>query len=236
MKKNKMMRLASVLLVLTLLSTSVISGTFAKYVTTDNGTDSARVAHWGVQITPDGTLFEKTYATTNTATYSGPNSVVSSDTWDVIAPGTDGQPTTIALSGTPEVAYKVEFTPTITMANWEAFGSEYCPIIFTVNGTTYGTNDTTATNKSASVADLITAVQNAIIADNDVYDPGESLATAKIPVVSWNWPFEVDLDADGVPGDNDAKDSYLGQVSAGVLTGSAATIEIDIAITVTQVD
>ena len=43
MKKNKMMRLASFLLIAVLLTTSVISGTFAKYVTTDAQWDSARV-------------------------------------------------------------------------------------------------------------------------------------------------------------------------------------------------
>ncbi|MFR0985955.1 MAG: hypothetical protein ACLSFZ_04975 [Frisingicoccus sp.] len=44
MKKNRMMRLASSLLVLTLLTTCVISGTFAKYTTQAGGSDTARVA------------------------------------------------------------------------------------------------------------------------------------------------------------------------------------------------
>ena len=47
MKKNTFMRLAAVLLVLTLLSTSVIGGTFAKYITTSESSDTARVAYWG---------------------------------------------------------------------------------------------------------------------------------------------------------------------------------------------
>ena len=47
MKKNRMMRLASVLLVCVLLTTSVISGTFAKYTTTNTASDEARVAYWG---------------------------------------------------------------------------------------------------------------------------------------------------------------------------------------------
>ena len=65
MRKNRMMRLASVLLVLCLLTTSVISGTFAKYVTTVGGRDEARVARWGftgenadIAITE---LFKETY-------------------------------------------------------------------------------------------------------------------------------------------------------------------------------
>ena len=50
MKKNTMMRLAAVLLVGVLLTTSVIGGTFAKYTTSDDATDTARVAKWGVTI------------------------------------------------------------------------------------------------------------------------------------------------------------------------------------------
>ena len=57
MRKNKMMRTASGLLVATLLTTSVISGTFAKYTTEETGSDSARVAKFGVEITARGTMF-----------------------------------------------------------------------------------------------------------------------------------------------------------------------------------
>ena len=48
MKKTKVMRLLSLLLVMTLISTCAISGTFAKYVTRAEGEDQARVAKWGV--------------------------------------------------------------------------------------------------------------------------------------------------------------------------------------------
>ena len=48
--KNRFLRLASGLFVLCLITTSVISGTYAKYVTGDNGNDTARVAKWGVEI------------------------------------------------------------------------------------------------------------------------------------------------------------------------------------------
>ena len=64
MKKNKMMRIASVLLVMTLISTCAISGTFAKYVTKMSGEDSARVAKWGVVLTLDaGDVFASEYKT-----------------------------------------------------------------------------------------------------------------------------------------------------------------------------
>ena len=65
MKKNVMMRLASFLLVAVLISTSAISGTYAKYVTQAEGTDSARVAKWGVTVAIDGSdLFANQYTDT----------------------------------------------------------------------------------------------------------------------------------------------------------------------------
>lgn len=89
MKKNRAMRFASVILILTLLSTSVISGTFAQYVTTNSGSDTARVAKFGVTIEvkddegnvaadSDLKLFATSYATEDTK-YEGALSVESSN-------------------------------------------------------------------------------------------------------------------------------------------------------------
>ena len=64
MKKNVMMRLACFLLVAVLISTSAISGTYAKYVTEGSSKDTARVAKWGVTVSADySNLFTKTYET-----------------------------------------------------------------------------------------------------------------------------------------------------------------------------
>ena len=112
MKKNKMMRIASVLLVAVLISTCAISGTFAKYVTRVEGTDTARVAKWGILLTVDGDgVFAQKYAKDD-EDYSGEFSVVSnystlddeSDEMDkVVAPGTKGA-LKATVNGTPEVA------------------------------------------------------------------------------------------------------------------------------------
>lgn len=68
MKKNVMLRTASGLLVATLLSTSVVSGTFAKYVTSDSASDKARVAKFGVVVSAEGTIFSDTYKETTSNT------------------------------------------------------------------------------------------------------------------------------------------------------------------------
>ena len=107
MKKNTMMRLASALLVLVLLTTCAISGTFAKYVTSADAEDSARVAKFGVvlTVTNDDKLFSDTYESENGVTVQ---SVVPDD---LVAPGTSSEEieanTTFAIAGTPEVAVSV---------------------------------------------------------------------------------------------------------------------------------
>ena len=103
MKKNRMMRLASILLVCVLLTTSVISGTFAKYTSTASASDTARVAKWGwgsTTISID--LFDDTYDGT----------VDSADDANVIAPGTKKTGKLIwtpAASFAPEVDYTLSF-------------------------------------------------------------------------------------------------------------------------------
>lgn len=114
MRKNKMMRTAAVLGVATMLTASVLSGTFAKYTTTAEGTDSARVAKWGFEgtntITLDN-LFSDAYSTEGTTAKHGTtgNTVNSAEAdKDIIAPGTAGSAQfgfTYDKANAPEVAY-----------------------------------------------------------------------------------------------------------------------------------
>lgn len=112
MKKNKMMRLASGLLVAVLLTTSTISGTFAKYTTQDSGSDTARVAKWGVALQVSGDLYGTNYLTgTNTATDADSGISVQgtqiADT-NVVAPGTKNEKGFVfSIKGTPEVSSQV---------------------------------------------------------------------------------------------------------------------------------
>lgn len=103
MKKNRMMRTAAILLVCVLLTTSVISGTFAKYTTSASSQDSARVATWGFDN--DATIELKDLFKT---AYEGDANV--HGTADVIAPGTTNSAsfkfTYNGSEAAPEVAYK----------------------------------------------------------------------------------------------------------------------------------
>ena len=56
MRKNKAMRTAALLLVLVLMTSCFVGGTFAKYTTTTSGTAEARVAYWGFDADAEMTL------------------------------------------------------------------------------------------------------------------------------------------------------------------------------------
>lgn len=119
MRKNKMMRAASALLVAVLLTTSTISGTFAKYVTTATANDEARVAKWGVELQVVGNLFGDTYANVSngnkitandddTATVRSYNTTDGLDGDDVVAPGTkNDEGFSFSINGTPEVSGEI---------------------------------------------------------------------------------------------------------------------------------
>ena len=111
MKKNKTMRLAAILLVCVLLTTSVISGTFAKYTSEATGSDSARVAKWAFEVNDAAItatnsfkfdLFNTVYEVGTTA-----DDVDVKDTETIIAPGTEGQ-FAIVLENLSEVTASYE--------------------------------------------------------------------------------------------------------------------------------
>ncbi len=122
MKKNKMMRLASGLLVLVLLTTGIIGGTLAKYTTLNSASDTARVAKWGVTVGVSGNLFGKDY-NSNSAKDNQDSIVAATSTnvhatdKNVVAPGTENKTgLTVEIAGTPEVAYKIEAETGLTGA------------------------------------------------------------------------------------------------------------------------
>lgn len=109
-----MMRSASGMLVMALLTTSVVSGTFAKYVSANKAEDTARVAKWGVTVDASGSLFGQNYLTgTNTPTVSEEDEKISVELGDsgkdnLVAPGSKCKNgITFGISGTPEVDTKV---------------------------------------------------------------------------------------------------------------------------------
>jgi len=228
MKKIKFMRLASVLLVLCLLTTCAVSGTFAKYTTDATSTDTARVAKFGVDlaITVDG-AFATEYNADTTVTDKLGNAIAQTvvnnkgaDEKNLIAPGTEGDLMPVAtIAGTPEVAVNVKQEATLTLTGWEVDSTYYCPLVITVDGTKfYGLDYDSATK-------FIEAVEKAL--DSDVnYAPNTDLTESHS--VTWAWAF---AGTDGKQ--TDKKDTALGDYAAE--TG-AIEISFTYSITVTQID
>ena len=222
MKKNKIMRIASVLLVAVILTTCAISGTFAKYVTSGSGSDTARVAKFGVNVEATGTTFAKEYVThDNEVVGTIAKSVVSTE--DVVAPGTGGSMAAFSLSGTPEVAVNVAFTGTLELGDkWvDSTSHYYCPIEITVGGTTFkGTAYNSADEFEEAVNDKIADFTQNYAAGTNLSGIG-----ANAPAISWKWDFD-----DSGAGTNDSKDTDLGNAA------DPAKISLSVTATVTQID
>ena len=229
MKKNVMMRIASFLMVAVLLSTCAISGTFAKYVSTDYTQDDARVAKWGVKITgvkgAANSMFSDSYKDTPqtyTASESGDTITVQAGTagTNIVAPGTNSTLSAFDISGTPEVDVAVTYTADLTLTNWTIGGVDYCPIVFTVNTTEIKIDGSTI----KTVAELEAAVEKAITDVTNTYDTNTNLEAVEDDLtVTWSWAFTGD----------DAKDTALGNQAA---DGTAAAIALTVNVTITQVN
>ncbi len=265
MKKNAMMRIASLVLVLTLLSTCAISGTFAKYVTSDSASDTARVAKFGVVLNATGNSgFDVQYKTHDTK-YNAAMSVIASTNADntqdkVVAPGTSSADLnttqTYSISGTPEVATKVDISMTVTEDIWllKEDNSKYCPVVFTLKQTQgkylpEGATDLADISEEGIVlkSGTLTDIQDFLstYSGTAYYAPNTDLAASF--ELSWAWAFETGTDAD--PDANDVYDTTLGDLAAGVkcykadgttelVDGTDYNLEIkyEITFTVTQVD
>lgn len=227
MKTNKMMRLASLLLVLTLLSTCAISGTFAKYVTSDTASDKAQVAKFGVTVTAwDNSMFATSYAkdddkvtdkniTNSVAVATGVN-------YSLVAPGTKntGDGTTFSITGTPEVAVNVKIALEITndvflnkgtYADWTTGDNTdsynvteaYYPVVFTLK---QGTTQVAQGN--------LTKIKEYLTSISKNFEPNKDLSTEfGTYTLTWAWAFE---DSDNSKKEDvNKKDTTLGNLAAG---------------------
>ena len=242
-KKHWTLRAAGLLFALVLITSCFVGGTFAKYVTSGGGHESARVAKFGVTMSvANETAFKKTYATDDTpvsATIT--NSVNSINTDHLVAPGTKGSNfVVLSISGTPEVAVNVkieangtdvflkagEYLDLTTAANSDKFtlATDYYPITYTLT-------------KTGAATPVVTGKLDAIIEylnDRSGNYPANTDLTSEIGEykLSWEWKFK-----DG----NDKADTLLGAITAGGMTSPALGtygpgVLLTLTATVTQID
>ena len=237
-RKTGTLRIAGGLLVLVMITSCFVGGTFAKYTVGGTGKDTARVAKFGVTITAEGTMFAEEYAThTGNVVGTIANSVVSADGGNLVAPGTSGNMVSMTLSGKPEVAVQVTYNATVTFNdNWkDAQGKFYCPLQIKIpyNDPYFGEIAATVDGHGyTNAAALKKTIEDQINAFSAKYPAGTDLSAITAdgsllaPSVSWAWSYH---DTD----ENDVKDTYLGDQAA---KGNAATVTLEIATTVTQID
>ena len=210
-KKNTFMRLAMALVLLVLVTTSAVGGTFAKYVTDGSADDSARVAKFGVNIVATSDAFSTEYKNTE-------DKVTVKATEKVLAPGTSGTLATVELTGKPEVAVNVAYTVDLKLEKWQIGSEEYCPLIFKIGDDVFKIDGSTITDVAgleAAVEGAFTGLNGDLAVNSDV--------SAKNSEMTWEWAFDGD----------DEKDTALGNQAA---NGNHATISLEITCTVTQID
>ncbi|MBQ7224858.1 MAG: hypothetical protein IJX06_04845 [Clostridia bacterium] len=236
MKKNKFLKLASGLLVLCLLTTCVISTTFAKYVTEDSASDTARVAKWGVTVDveagTDAWGFKTSYDVGGAITVEAGNKVV--------APGTNGTLAQFKITGAPEVDVDIKFdidetlikdvllpagdydkstTADLTDGNY-TLADDYYPVVYTL----INTNDPSTILAQGNLNDIVAEVESLDLSQ----EANANLADLGVWQITWEWIFN----------GNDEADTSLGNVIAGKETIADAVTEIafNLTITVTQID
>ena len=264
MRKNKMMRAASALLVAVLLTTSTISGTFAKYVTEASGQDEARVAKWGVEVSAfTNELFAKTYAKTEDTSIE--NTVVADE--KVVAPGTthkDGG-LKFVLKGTPEVATRVEIAITNLAGNDVPVEvklpakngyTDYTVAtgVATDGKAVYGTFDLASDYYPVKfyLKDSVgTVIKEGTLSEIEAFI-NEKLENDSFPGDGKNGEYAAGTILDNILGGDgiytitwewifdgdDRADTYLGNVAAGTVTDGDAIINIEFALSikVTQIN
>ena len=238
MKKTKLMRAALLLLVLTLITSCFVGGTFAKYTTSASSSNTARVAKWGFNdaktINLDN-LFHKIYHKDGTG-----NTVESST--NVIAPGTTGEATFQftynATNAAPEVAYT--FTVSTDGSDCAKSIQDNKNIKWSLDDVlapAVGTKDDPDYAAEGSWKALLAAIKNlsgdALGTKN--YKPGE-LPSAfgtdnKVHTVAWQWVFET-VNNGMVDAAQDKIDTDMGNVAAADL----AKVTLKISVTATQID
>lgn len=222
MKKNKMMRAASALMVATLLTTSVISGTFAKYTTTTNGSDSARIAKWGIGVP---TSLDFNLFATNAF---DEGKVLSSDDTKVLAPGTSHEQT-INLFSITGSAPEVKYSYTVNLAV-SPESSTTIAKLDSLNGFKWTMTAPGQTTKTeyATFSALQTAVNGL---SQNVINPGDLptgyTTSNNTMTIGWKWDFD-----DSGAGTNDTADTEAGNAAAAGLD----TFELTLTITATQID
>ncbi len=233
MKRINTTKLLVLLLSLCLITSSFVGGTLAKYVTTSEAADTARVAKWGIALQVDGSLYGVNYETGTASVPSTENdttklSVATSNTSEkILAPGTKSDSGLhVSLTGKPEVSYKTNAT--ISYENIYLTNGSYGLLVKapTVTATSYKANTYYYEDSGKYVLDT-----TAVFTANHTYYTMEDVAAitatetngAYYPVV-YNWDGATDKTGDYKADSLKAIADVIGP-KFGTIQGTAATTD-----------
>lgn len=179
MKKNRILRLGLLALALTLVTGSLVSGTFAKYVTTVTGTGTVTVAKWDVQLGHNAQVGDNVYTEAIAFNMFEKSYDGSGVDGELLAPGTSGSFEFTYDTSDTEVAHNVTIKLEQTDGTIDLDTLDF--LTFTVVGGTVGG----VAVEPFKAAKLIDGV---VILSKDIQ---ESAGTSGNTVtVNWVWPYE----------------------------------------------
>lgn len=163
MKKGK--RLIVLLLCSTLITAHYTSGTYAKYTSSMDTTDTARAARWGINVENEVDLFHD-------SVIQGLKGSSTNDD-NIIAPGTSGE-YTFMISGTSETAYKIDID-----AELEDYTGGR--IHYYLDKRDLGSGEEGKEKLENLLENLLSG---------DVYEAGYSLEEDGSHTIGWKWEYE----------------------------------------------
>lgn len=186
-RSSMMVRLVAALVVVMMFTMCFVGGTFAKYISSATGTDSAKVAKWsikvgGTDIAKENTFTFDLFKTIKDSDRTNDETDIKYTDGSIIAPGTSGS-FAIEIKNESEVTAKYAINYTVTNTN-------NIPVEFSLNGTDWY-------DDVAEIASSETLIE---------------IGATKTVTVYWRWRFE---NAD-VP-DWDTNDTELGIAGSAVL-------------------
>ena len=176
MKKNWAARLVVLVAVMTLITASLVSGTFAKYTTEVSGTDTVVVAKWVADFGDGGTTSSSAITSFNLFDTTADTGVANVTGGGIIAPGTSGTFNVDYDTSGTEVKRVVDIT--IKADNLASL--EHLKFY---KGTSSGGVDITAAVHAGTAGNLL----------NTTFAADEN--GAGTVALYWEWPFESGDDA-----------------------------------------
>lgn len=204
--KKKMTVLCGLLMAVLVTAYSV-SGTYAKYTSSMETTDSARVARWSINVG------EKEALGLFQLAYGANDEIKSSNTDLVVAPGASGE-VDINITGTAEVAYKlvVDIDETKSVNDVRYADGNVSPIKFSLDGSNWFEYEQLETQLKTALGDNTYAANSTLNKSVKLY---------------WKWAYDK-AELDGMTGITattgwdadkyDAEDTKLGTKYQGTIT------------------